>query len=178
MTANSPTSRTSAVRPTCWLCGTPTTHGRIFTSSNPTGSTAGGGSVNGRRMYRQTTRFRKGNRTPVSNRSELSLTKNRSFHSQNRSNVVKLNSDRLLMSTMRHQGRNNFLFADGHVKSAGWNQVKWRQTSASINNRPGSINYDRFVQEGERFIKLNPFAVEVCGQNDSVPIPRFTRIFP
>ena len=34
----------------------------------------------------------------LSNRSKLSLTKNRSFHSQNRSDIVKLNSDRLLIT--------------------------------------------------------------------------------
>ena len=52
----------------------------------------------------------------ISNRSELSLTKNRSFHSQNRSNVVKLNSDRLL-SDLR--GDTRFGAAHGYVTDSG-----------------------------------------------------------
>ena len=40
--------------------------------------------------------------------------------------------------TSWHQGRNNFLFADGHVKAIGWDQVKWGQLS-----RTAQTNADR-----------------------------------
>ncbi|MBV9866641.1 MAG: DUF1559 domain-containing protein [Abitibacteriaceae bacterium] len=38
--------------------------------------------------------------------------------------------------TCWHQGKNNFLFADGHVKSLSWEQVKWGQisTAAQLNS--------------------------------------------
>lgn len=51
------------------------------------------------------------------------------------------------MATTWHQEKNNFLFADGHVKALGWDQIKWRQMSAQINGNSSSTNYDRWVRD-------------------------------
>lgn len=40
-----------------------------------------------------------------------------------------------------HTGRNNFLYADGHVKAAMWPQVTWDNMSLSVNGNSSSVNY-------------------------------------
>lgn len=43
--------------------------------------------------------------------------------------------------TCWHIGRNNFLYADGHVKNAAWPQITWDNMSLSVNNNTTSPNY-------------------------------------
>ncbi|MGC4043418.1 MAG: DUF1559 domain-containing protein [Armatimonas sp.] len=40
-----------------------------------------------------------------------------------------------------HSQKNNFLFADGHVKTAGWDNLKWQNLAAQI--QPGCNAYDQ-----------------------------------
>jgi prepilin-type processing-associated H-X9-DG protein/prepilin-type N-terminal cleavage/methylation domain-containing protein len=42
-----------------------------------------------------------------------------------------------------HQGKNNVIFCDGHVKAAEWSQMYWRNMSLMVNKRPNSVNYNR-----------------------------------
>lgn len=46
-------------------------------------------------------------------------------------------------NTCWHNGKNDFMFADGHVKANEWAQVRWKNVACWIG--PDNVNYDRNV---------------------------------